>query len=1213
MDWTRFMPADHPTLNVTGLCPDQQVLSKLLSGRLNRDELESIAGHVAVCGQCAKTLSTLENDQDDLLMLLREPIEADELSTADSTALIARVEAIRTSPKVASEFVPRTLGRYQLLGKLGEGGMGAVYKAMNVNLGKVVALKTLGCARVKDAAAIARLRREMKSVGALQHANIVGAHDADEIDGVHFLVMEYVEGLDLAELTRRLGRLDIADACELTRQAAVGLDYAHQHGLVHRDIKPPNLMLDGHAQLKVLDLGLALLAEDDANELTSAGSIMGTADYMAPEQAGDSHHVDARADVYSLGCTLFKLLSGRPPFAGPAYGSAIKKALAHATQPPPAIHDLRAEVPAGLGEIVARTLAKQPQDRFASAGDLATALAPFCGGSRLVELFERAAANGPSRSDVVIFADTYTDAGAGSSLVPTEPGEASAPAGEHPVSAGEPGASATGGSPAALPPRPPRRAALLGAAGAGALALLLGVIFVIRDRNGQELQRFEAPDGASVSIEKATAIPAPAPQPPAPAIAPFDANEARAYQAAWAKYLGTPVERMNSVGMTLTLIPPGEFLMGSTPEQMAEARKIAETDVHPEKNYWARIQLEAPQHRVRLTRPYRLGATEVTLGQFKKFVEATQYVTEAEQFGFGDSAHAKANDQVKARYHGLSWRSPSYPVTDDSPVTQVTWNDAVRFCNWLSGKEKLKSCYRQDARAGWVAVVSGTGYRLPTEAEWEFACRAGTTTQFSFGDNVASLDRYAWILENAHGAPRAVGLKLSNPFGLFDVHGNATEWCQDFYRSSYDLKSSPNDPAGPPPSGSHIMRGGNADSLVVNSRAATRLSGAPIARQKAMGFRVAVSQPAEDGQSIRAAGLGAAEDRPRPAVEPPPARSSQMAKPPAPAIAPFDANEARAYQAAWAKYLHAPRERMNVVGMSLVLIPPGKFLMGSTPEQMAEGRKIAEQDRERPQQDLAASAIKTETPQHQVTLTRPYWLGSMEVTVRQFKKFVEATKYVTEAEQFGFGNSPEVKANDQVKPQVHGLSWRSPSYPVTDDSPVTQVTWHDAVRFCNWLSDQDKLKPCYRQDAGSDWILQASGTGYRLPTEAEWEFACRAGTTTQFSFGDDVALLGRYAWIFENAHGAPRAAGIKPANPFGLFDMHGNVSEWCQDVYAPSYGPPLSSIDPTGAAVGSLRIARGGNANGNEFRCRSAGREHLPPTGRQKNFGFRVVCPAVSP
>ena len=193
--------------------------------------------------------------------------------------------------------------------------MGTVYKALHTKLDRAVALKVLARGRVEDGRAIARFEREMKAIGRLDHPQIVRADDAREIDGHPVLIMEYVEGLDLARLVNRVGRLRVAAACELARQAAVGLQYVHEHGLVHRDIKPSNLMLTPRGEVKILDLGLARLHRQrgGSDEMTGTGLTMGTADYMAPEQASDSHSVDIRADIYSLGCTLFKLLSGRRP------------------------------------------------------------------------------------------------------------------------------------------------------------------------------------------------------------------------------------------------------------------------------------------------------------------------------------------------------------------------------------------------------------------------------------------------------------------------------------------------------------------------------------------------------------------------------------------------------------------------------------------------------------------------------------------------------------------------------------------------------------------------------------------------------------------------------------------------------------------------------------------------------------------------------------
>jgi serine/threonine protein kinase len=248
----------------------------------------------------------------------------------------------------------------------------------------------------------------MKAVGKLAHPNIVAAHDAGEFEGTHFLVMELIDGIDLSSLLRRIGPLGVADACELIRQAAVGLAHAHENGLVHRDIKPSNLMLSvpvasqgtgagsdsGQLVVKILDLGLARLGEDraEANELTTSGQMMGTLDYMAPEQGRDTHRVDIRADIYSLGATMFKLLCGEAPFSGAKYNTPVKMMMALATEGAPSIATKREGLPIELVGIVDRMLAKDPDDRFATPQDVAEALVVFADGSDLSALLERARA-----------------------------------------------------------------------------------------------------------------------------------------------------------------------------------------------------------------------------------------------------------------------------------------------------------------------------------------------------------------------------------------------------------------------------------------------------------------------------------------------------------------------------------------------------------------------------------------------------------------------------------------------------------------------------------------------------------------------------------------------------------------------------------------------------------------------------------------------------
>jgi WD40 repeat protein/serine/threonine protein kinase len=274
------------------------------------------------------------------------------------------------------------LGPYLLLERLGAGGMGQVYKARHRKLGRVVALKVIRKERLAHPEAVQRFLREIRAAAQLDHPNVVRAFDAEEAGGVHFLAMEYVEGTDLARLVKERGPLPVAAACDCARQAALGVQHAHAKGLVHRDVKPSNLLLMRDGAVKVLDLGLARLppppgTDDASGPLTHEGMVMGTPDYIAPEQAEESHAVDGRADVYALGCTLFFLLTGRPPFDG---GSAARKVARHLAEPPPPLEASRPDAPAGLAALVRAMLAKRPEDRVQTAAEVAHALAAWSAG-----------------------------------------------------------------------------------------------------------------------------------------------------------------------------------------------------------------------------------------------------------------------------------------------------------------------------------------------------------------------------------------------------------------------------------------------------------------------------------------------------------------------------------------------------------------------------------------------------------------------------------------------------------------------------------------------------------------------------------------------------------------------------------------------------------------------------------------------------------------
>jgi len=270
------------------------------------------------------------------------------------------------------------LGEYTILEKIGAGGMGEVFKARHRRMKRIVALKILPPNLLDSHAAVKRFQREIEAVARLEHPNIVTAYDAGCAEGTHFLVMQFVEGTDLAALVKHRGQLPVEQAVDYILQAAVGLQYAHARGVIHRDLKPSNLLLGSNNELKILDLGLArLLAgrptddSDDADALTGADQVMGTVDYMAPEQALDTHHADHRSDIYSLGCTLYCLLIGRPPYRE---DTPLKKILAHREQPVPSLRAARAEVPQPLDMVFRQMIAKQPQDRQQSISEVIDAL-----------------------------------------------------------------------------------------------------------------------------------------------------------------------------------------------------------------------------------------------------------------------------------------------------------------------------------------------------------------------------------------------------------------------------------------------------------------------------------------------------------------------------------------------------------------------------------------------------------------------------------------------------------------------------------------------------------------------------------------------------------------------------------------------------------------------------------------------------------------------
>ena len=266
--------------------------------------------------------------------------------------------------------------KYRIVSVLGQGSMGAVYKAEHTTMERPVAIKVIHSHLLTHPDALLRFLAEVRAAARLDHPNIVKAYDTEQVGGVHFLVMEFVEGATLDAMLAKKGAMPIQLACQLLSQAALGLQHAHEQGLAHRDIKPANLILTRKGVVKILDFGLAKQSGESpaTRNLTKMNAYMGTAEYVAPEQAMDARKADIRSDVYSLGCVAYEMLAGQPPFTGE---TSVQLIMAHLDNAPQPLPERRRDVPEALWRVIARMLAKDPAQRFQSPSEVVRALQPF--------------------------------------------------------------------------------------------------------------------------------------------------------------------------------------------------------------------------------------------------------------------------------------------------------------------------------------------------------------------------------------------------------------------------------------------------------------------------------------------------------------------------------------------------------------------------------------------------------------------------------------------------------------------------------------------------------------------------------------------------------------------------------------------------------------------------------------------------------------------
>jgi len=553
-----------------------------------------------------------------------------------------------------------------------------------------------------------------------------------------------------------------------------------------------------------------------------------------------------------------------------------------------------------------------------------------------------------------------------------------------------------------------------------------------------------------------------------------------------------------SVALEMIWVEPGTFTMGQSD-----------------------ISNASPEHNVTLTQGFYLGKYEVTQAQY-----------EAVMTGNTD---------------GLSATPSQWPNNPDRPVEKVSWEDIHYFLTRLNAQQ-----------AG--NIPEGWAYVLPTEAQWEYACRAGTTTAYSWGDSISASDAN---YNNDIGQTADVGQYSANPWGFFDMHGNVSEWTADWY-AGYS-SGAQTDPEGPASASGRVFRGGSWFRPGTYQRSAARDSRTPGSPGTFLGFRVGFQQvvPADvaspemsilgDANITQLQGVAWVD----PGVEAHDVRDGNLSGD-VTVSGTVDVNSVGTYtltytvsdaagnQASLTRTVNIVEGQASThtadlnasVALEMIWVEPGTFTMGQ-------------------------SDISNASPEHEVTLTTGFYLGKYEVTQAQYEAVMT-------------GNTD-------------GLSATPSQWPNNPDRPVEKVSWDDIQKFLTRLN---------AQEAGNI----PAGWAYVLPTEAQWEYACRAGTTTAYSWGDSITTDN--ANYSDSGYSQTRDVGQYDANPWGFFDMHGNVWEWTADWYA-EYSSGAQT-DPEGPATGSYRVLRGGSWGDAGPSLRSASRSGSYPWSRNLSVGFRV-------